>query len=32
VAGINDDFEGKMWVISAKKACFLDVFFAELIS
>jgi hypothetical protein len=32
VEEINDDFEGKMWIISAKKACFLDVFFAKLIS
>jgi hypothetical protein len=32
VAGINDDFDGKMGVISRKKANFLDVFFAKLIS
>jgi hypothetical protein len=32
VAGINDDFDGKMGVISAKKAYFLDVFFVKLIS
>jgi hypothetical protein len=32
VAGINDDFNGKMGVISAKKAYFLDVFFVKLIS
>jgi hypothetical protein len=32
VEGINDDFEGKMWVISAKKAYFLDIFFSKLIS
>jgi len=32
VVGINDDFDGKMGVISPKKAYFLDVFFAKLIS